>query len=177
MRRRAIMRHGPRLLAACLLLCGIVMVTTCATAQRLASTEITVYITVPPVLLVESESEQITFTADEIQAAGLVDGRIIVEKGRAIRLTTAANVPYSLWISTDADVLRGPNGTIPVSRLQWRTEDGPWLPLAPEMQLVRETIDPARHEIEVDLRLVLEITDPPGDYEGEVVFTLQHPLA
>lgn len=168
---------GASLLMACLGLLLLGPMTALAQVNPLANAQITVLIMVPPILRVETESNEIVFTAQEVRDGEQADGSFVVEKEQAIRLTTTANVPHSLWVSASSDVFIGENGTIPSNRLHWRWARGNWWPLSTELQLVRESMIPSRNLLDMDLRLVLEITDPPGSYDGEILFTLQHPGA
>lgn len=142
-------------------------------AQSNTQAEIVVRISVPPVLYIAALPSEVTFTADQVVAGRQENGGFIVEKGQAITLIITGNVPHSLWVSTETASWTGANGTIPVSRLHWRVVDRDWMPLSTEMRLVRETAASIRDTISLDLRLSLEMTDPPGAYAGDIVFTLQ----
>lgn len=141
-------------------------------AQLLASAEVIVRVTVPPYFEIVLENENVHFTEDDILGGVISDDTITVQRDEAIQLRTKANVPFALLISAASDLLSGPNGNIPMNRLQWHA-GGDWTPLSTEPQLMREFYTPGSEQIAIALRLVLEITDPTGVYEGAVFFTLQ----
>lgn len=147
--------------------------TSISKAQATDRTEIVVRISVPAILSVQPYPAEVLFTTDQILAGEQDDGSFLVVKDRAIALTTTANVPHILFISTDTETWIGDHGSIPVSRLQWRTEGQEWTPLSQALWPIRDAADSVRDTIIVDLRLHLLFTDPPGTYAGDILFTIQ----
>lgn len=143
-------------------------------AQPWPSTQAMVFVTVPPYLEVILENKEVHFSEDEVLGGIVTGDSIAVQRDEAIRLRTRTNVPFVLLISAGTDVLVGSNGsTIPVNRLHWRAGEAGWTSLSTTPVTVRVFLSPGSEQISLDLLLVLEITDAPGLYEGEILFTLQ----
>jgi len=139
--------------------------------EILARSTITVRVRIPAIYSMEVDTEEIVFTQADILNAQTVDGKIIVEKLQASTITLVANIVYSIGISAGTANFAGPDGSIPVSRLQWRIPGGEWVPLDASYRLLLEE-GTGMESLTLDFRLVLEPTDPPGDYVGEIVYTL-----
>lgn len=150
----------------------------------------TVRMDMPGMLLLELDPEELVFSGEEILSGDhpeddptvLVASKLSSDTDKVLSIRTIGNMPYVLMIGAESEYLTSAGGGIPFFRLEWRhspdlNEDyegsRDWTPIdwQDDVEVLRGA---AGQEIEafLDFRVVIHVTDPIGDYSGDLVFTL-----
>ncbi|MGI6034782.1 MAG: hypothetical protein ACOYCE_03110 [Limnochordia bacterium] len=123
---------------------------------------------IPPLCRVLACTGEVVFTEQDIVAGRHEQDSIVVEKAAAITISIVSNSPYTIWLTTLSGTLHGPQGELPIGRLEWRCPQGEWVPVGNRPRSLRG-FPPGSRSTVLDLRLKVYYTDPPGTYELETV--------
>lgn len=123
---------------------------------------------IPPLCGILACTGEVTFTEQDIMAGRHEQDVIVVEKPGAITISIVSNSPYTIWLTTLSRTLHGPEGDLPIDRLEWRCLQGEWVPLGNHPGSLR-AFAPGCRSIQLDLRLTIDYSDPPGPYRLETI--------
>lgn len=148
-----------------------------------------VTVDIPGLLVLELDPDELVFSEEDILRGEHPDGdttiliasKISSDVDKTLTIRTIGNMSYVLMIGTEQKYLTSSEGAIPFTRLEWRhslgdgeiDDESPWNPVdwTNDIELTRGY---AGEEIltYLDFRVIVHVTDPIGDYQGELIFTL-----
>ncbi len=156
----------------------VTAVVSAGSPETLATANLEVKANIPAMIVIDLDAEELVFTNEMILAAMAdeEDGQFYVDHDTPLTVNVKGNIGYHLEISAEGeDLLDGAQG-IPMDRLSWRHEQelsSSWTDLSIEDELVlTQNTAGTIKQYELDFRLLVDITDPIGEYEGTLVFTL-----